>query len=164
LAVSTEILRTWRAPRQVVRRLLDAGQREDRALAWLMAGCFLVFVGQWPRLSREVALAPDGPPLDARVMGAFFGWVVVAPLLFYGLAAASHMVARLLGGRGTWFGARLALFWTLLAVSPLILLHGLVAGFMGPGPEMTITGAALALAFVGLWVVSLTEAERSHAG
>ena len=164
MAVTTEILRTYRAPRDVLRRLLAAGQREDRAVAFVMAACFVIFIAQWPRLSRAAALDPDAPPLEAQVMGTFFAWVLAAPLLFYALAALSHVVARMLGGRGTWYGARIALFWTLLAVSPLMLLHGLVAGFFGPGPELTITGAVVALAFCALWVISLIEAERPATG
>jgi hypothetical protein len=42
------------------------GRREDRALAMLIAACLVIFVAQWPRLSREAYLAPDGgPPLEA---------------------------------------------------------------------------------------------------
>jgi hypothetical protein len=37
--VSTDIVRTYRAPRRVVREKLANGEREDRALATLMAAC-----------------------------------------------------------------------------------------------------------------------------
>lgn len=160
MAVTTEILRTYRAPRAVLRGLLALGQREDRAVAYLLAACGLIFIGQLPRLSREAFLDPEGPSFEARTMGALFAWLIVAPLLAYALAALSHLVARLLGGRGTWYGARLALFWSLLAVAPLMLLHGLVAGFIGPGVELSLVGGAVALAFCALWVISLGEAEQ----
>ena len=160
MAITRDIARSYRAPRAVMRRLLDAGQREDRAIAYLMGACFVIFIGQWPRLRREAVLNPDGPPFDAQVGGALFAWLFLAPLMFYGIAALSHLAARLLGGRGTWFGARLALFWTLLAVSPLLLLYGMVAGLVGEGIELQITGAGVALAFALIWGISLSEAER----
>ena len=164
MALTTEIVRTYRAPRAVIRRLLDAGPREDRAIAWLMGACLIIFVGQWPRLQREAMLAPEGPPLDARIGAALFAWLFLAPLLFYGLAALSHIVALLFGGKGTWGRARVALFWSLLATSPLFLFQGLVAGLFGEGPEWRIASAATALAFLWIWGVSLREAETQREG
>jgi hypothetical protein len=160
LAITTEIVRTYRAPREVMRRLLSAGPREDRAIAYLMGACAIIFVGQWPRLQREATLNPDAPPLDAQLAGALFAWLFVAPLLFYGIAALSHLLARAVGGKGAWWSARIALFWSLLAVSPLMLLYGLVAGIVGPGRELSITGGVVLLAFLAIWGISLAEAER----
>lgn len=164
MAVTTEILRTYRAPRAVIRNLLDAAASDDkpegRALMWLMAACVVIFVGQWP-VARATAIAdPDGVPLDARLAGALFAWIFIAPLLAYGIAAASHLVAMLFGGRGSWLGARIALFWTLLCVSPLMLFHGLTTGFFLGGPETAISGGLVTLAFFALWLISLIEVER----
>src|SRR6056297_601672 len=55
--------------------------------------------------------------------------------------------------------SRLALFWTLLATTPAWLLHGLVRGFIGPGPAEQLVGAGLLLAFVTIWGICLREAE-----
>jgi hypothetical protein len=159
VALTTDILRTWADPRREVRRLLADGPREDRAVVWLLLACVLIFVAQMPRLRREATLAPDGPSFEALMAGAFFGWVLAAPVLLYAVAAASHVVARVLGGRGGWFGARVALFWSLLAISPALLANGLVAGLAGPGLLLTLTGAAVGLAFLALWGLSLLEAE-----
>ena len=160
MALTTEIVRTYRAPRAVMRRLLAKGPREDRAIAYLMGACIVIFIGQWPRLRREALMEPEGPPFEALVGAALFGWVFIMPLVFYGIAALSHIVARLFGGQGAWWSARIALFWTLLAVSPLMLFYGMVAGFIGPGPELTLAGLPVALAFVAIWGLSLAEAER----
>ena len=35
-----------------------------------------------------------------------------------------------MGGQGSAYGARLAVFWALLSSAPLVLLNGLVAGFI----------------------------------
>jgi hypothetical protein len=159
MAVTRDILRGWRAPRALIRAKLGQGVREDRALAVLMGACLLFFVAQWPRLSREAFLHPE-VPLDARMGGALLGWVFIAPLMFYALGAVSHLVARVFGGKGTWFSSRLALFWALLVVSPLVLLNGLVAGFIGGGTGATAVGVLVLAGFVYLWVSMLIEAER----
>jgi hypothetical protein len=158
MAVSAEIARSWRAPRAALRRQLDSGVGEDRALIYLVVACLLIFVAQWPRLAREAHLDPS-VPLDARVGAALLGWMFMAPLMFYALAALSHLLARLLGGKGSWFSARLALFWTMLVVSPLWLFYGLVAGFMGPGGAQMLTGIVLLAGFLGHWGLCLVEAE-----
>ena len=62
MAATNDILRSWTRPRAVMRNLLALGPREDRALAYLMVGCLVIFVAQWPRLSRRTYL--DGTPLD----------------------------------------------------------------------------------------------------
>ena len=91
----------------------------------------------------------------------FFAMLMIWPLMAYGLAGLTHLVARLLGGRGSWYSARLALFWALLASSPAWLLHGLVAGFIGPGPALSVVGGILLLAFLTIWALCLAEAERA---
>ena len=157
MPVAADIVATYRGPRRVMRRLLEMGTREDRALAVLMAGCVIVFVGQWPRLAREAHLS--GQELNPLLGGALMGWGFIAPLLLYTLAMVSHLVAKLLGGQGSGYGARMALFWSFLAASPLILLHGLVAGFIGPGIQLQIVGAVWLVIFGWFWSMNLREAE-----
>lgn len=171
MPVTQDILRAWRAPRAVIREKLGQGVREDRALAVLMGACGLMFVAQWPRLSREAHLGrlaaeaqgtpPDQVPgLDALLGINLFALLFMAPLLFYALAGLSHGVARALGGRGSAFAARLALFWALLAVAPAMLFQGLLAGFAGPGPALTAVGALVGLAFLAIWLSMLREVSK----
>lgn len=143
-----------------MRRLLAMGQREDRALIILMVACVIVFVAQMPRLARESHMS--GQDLDMLMGGALLGWLFLAPLFFYALAGLSHMIARLLGGQGDWYGARLALFWALLASTPLLLLHGLVAGFIGQGPQLQVVGVIWLVLFVWFWMAGLRQAERAE--
>jgi hypothetical protein len=159
MTVTGDMAATWRRPRQVFRAKLDQGPRDDRALAVLMGACFLVFIAQWPRLSRDATLDPS-VPLDARIGGALMATIFILPVLLYALAAVSHVAARALGGRGSPFGARLALFWALLCTAPLMLFQGLVAGLVGPGPGLLAVGVAVAAAFLWLWLTLLTEAAR----
>ncbi|WP_172295010.1 YIP1 family protein [Pseudoruegeria sp. HB172150] len=162
MAVTTDMAAMYRRPRAVVRRLQAAGPREDRALIFLMVACLLIFVAQWPRLSREAYLNPE-ISLQARLGGALFAWLFIVPLFAYLLAGASRLIARLFGGQGTGYSARLALFWSLLAAAPLWLLNGLVAGFVGPGLALNITGGLALAIFLLFWGVSLRETEKADA-
>lgn len=157
MPLTSDITATYRGPRRTMRRILGRGTREDRALACLMAGCVLAFVSQWPVLARQAHLTDA--PLPPMLGGALMGWIFIAPLFFYALAAVSRIIARLLGGQGDWFGARMALFWAWLAAAPVLLLYGLVRGFIGDGPAQLVTGALWCLLFVWFWLSSLIEAE-----
>lgn len=158
MAVVAEIVQSWRNPRRVIRDRLDDGVREDRALAVLMGACLLIFVAQWPRLARDAYIDPS-TPLDMRLGGAMLGWIFLAPLALYLIAAVTHLIAKLLGGQGSWFGARMALFWALLATAPFWLINGLVAGFVGPGLALTVTGVFALAAFLVVWLLATIEAE-----
>lgn len=160
MTVVAEIVQSWRSPRRVIRDRLDDGVREDRALAVLMGACLLIFVAQWPRLARDAFLDPS-TPLEMRLGGAMLGWVFLAPLALYLIAALTHLVAKLLGGKGSWFGARMALFWALLSTAPFWLVNGLVAGFVGPGLVLTATGVFALAAFLLVWLLAIIEAESS---
>ena len=164
MAVTADIMRSWRGPRAVMRDLLAQGKREDRALAYLIVFCLLVFVAQWPRLARTAAgfdLAPGAEPRDLMQMMSYelFAWITIWPLAFYGIAAVSHLVAKVFRGRGTFYTARLALFWSLLASVPVLLLYGLMAGFLGPVAGTHLVGAAWGVGFLWIWLQSLREAE-----
>ena len=147
-----------------MRDLLAQGRREDRAIVYLMVSCFLIFVAQWPRLRRVAGgFEPSPWPAEMNFEGmmtyTFFGAVIILPLFMYGVAALSHLVAKIFGGKGSLYTARLALFWTLLATSPLFLFYGLVRGLIGPGPQAVLVGAVGAVVFLLIWVQSLREAE-----
>ena len=159
MAVSSDILGTWRSPRAVIARLLSIGPREDRSIAYLMAGCLLIFVAQWPRLSRIAYEA--GTELDRLIAYEFLSWLVIWPLLFYGLAAALHAGMRLLRRRSAPWSARVALFWALLAASPAGLLYGLLSGLVGQTTGVHIVGAIWLVAFV-IFVVQGLRAGEAH--
>lgn len=160
MSVAANMLSSWRHPRKVMRRLLDAPRREDKTLAYLMAACLILFVAQWPRLARAAYLDPS-VPLDARLGGALLGILFLAPPLFYLIAGTSRIVARALGGQGSYYSARLALFWALLATGPAILFQGLCAGFLGDVPSTSLVGIGVAALFFFLWIANMLEAERA---
>jgi hypothetical protein len=156
MALVTDIVATYRGPGRVVDRLLSAPEHEGRALALLMGACIMVFISQWPVLARRAHL--EDQDLQMLLGGSMMAWVFIAPLIFYVLAYIAYLVARVLGGTGSAYGARLALFWALLASSPLILLNGLVAGFIGQGPQLTVVGILWTLVFAWFWVAGMRRA------
>ena len=158
VSIRRDILATYRRPGDVVRSLLAEGQREDRALFFVMLACGLIFVAQLPRLAREAHL--QGLDLNMHMGGSLMAWIFIAPLALYGLAALARLLGLALGGKGSMYGARVALFWAMLAASPLILLHGLVAGFIGDGLELDIVGLIWFLCFGWFWIAGSYAQER----
>ncbi|MFW8634677.1 YIP1 family protein [Cribrihabitans pelagius] len=155
MSVTTDIPATYRRPRRVFARLLGMGPREDRLLAMLIAACCLLFVAQMPKLAREAHLT--GQELNMLLGGSLLGLVFILPLLLYALSWLVHLIARAAGGQGGSYQARLALVWALLAASPLILLHGLVSGFIGPGPAQDLVGFLWCIVFVWFWVSGMIQ-------
>ncbi|RBW55941.1 YIP1 family protein [Ruegeria sp. A3M17] len=158
MPLTSDIVATYRGPGRVVRRLLDLGPREDRALMFVMAFCIVAFIAQLPSLARRAHI--EGLELDMLMGGALMGTVIILPLFFYLLAFVSYGAARLVGGQGTSYGARLALFWALLSSTPLVLLNGLVGGFIGSGPALTLVGIGWFAVFLWFWLSGLSQAQR----
>ncbi len=158
MAATRDILATYRGPGRVLRRLLGQGPREDRALIYLMIGCLMVFVAQTPRLARQAWLT--GEDLGMLMGASLLAWLFIAPLIFYILAGLSQLVMRLFGSSSTAYTARMALFWALLASSPVMLLWGLTAGFVGPGIEMTGVGVLWLGVFFWFWIGGLLAARK----
>jgi hypothetical protein len=157
MGMANDILRSWRAPRRVMRDMLDRGAREDHALAVLFGACLLIFVAQWPALARAAHLDPS-VPLMARIGGALMGWMFIAPLLLYAIAGLAQGAVWLTGRRADGLAVRLALFWALLVSAPLWLLHGLLRGLVGTGLFTTASGFVVLGAFFLLWGALMREA------
>ncbi|MEO0783417.1 MAG: YIP1 family protein [Pseudomonadota bacterium] len=161
MPVTLDIVATYRGPRRVMRRLISLGEHEGRALATLVAGCLVTFVAQWPRLAREAHITEQD--LQPLLGGALMGWVFIAPLIFYLLAFIAFLVCKAFGATGSAYNSRFAMFWSFLAASPLILLHGLVAGFIGPGAGLSFVGILWCVVFLWFWLSNMREAGWGHA-
>jgi hypothetical protein len=157
MALTSDIVEGWRHPRRVVRRHLARGVSEPFAFSLLAVFLLVAFIAQWPVASRAVHLQPE-VLMTQRLVAAGLGVLATIPL-WYGLAALSHLVARAFGGQGGWYGARIALFWSLVAISPMVLLQGLVGGFLGQGVQATALGLVVLAAFLALWLAAMREAE-----
>lgn len=155
MSVVLDIVRTYRSPRKVMTRRVGMRPREDRALAVLMGACVLIFVAQWPRLAREAYL-DDAIGFDALLAGALFAWLMMAPLLFYVIALAVQGVLRLVRRTASGYAVRMMLFWGLLAATPLFLLTGLTAGFVGEGVALSVVSALSLAALLVFWGVGIS--------
>ncbi|GLT10305.1 YIP1 family protein [Sulfitobacter sp. G21635-S1] len=162
MAATRDIVATYRGPGRVVRRLLGQGAREDRALLYLMIGCLLVFVAQTPRLARQAYVT--GEDLGMLMGGTLLAWLFIAPLILYAVAALSQLAGRAFGRGPGGYGARIALFWALLAAAPVMLLWGLTAGFVGPGIEMNLVGLVWLGIFGWFWAAGYRAAMAEQAG
>ena len=151
MSIVADILRTYRAPRAVQARRMGGEPREDRLLACLLAACALIYVAQWPRLAREAWIDPS-VGLDARLAGALFSWLMVMPLVFYALALLLAFLLRLVRSDVAGYECRAAVFWALLASTPLWLFAGLLGGF-APGAGWSLV-SGLALAAVVVFVIA----------
>lgn len=156
MAAVDDIRRSYRAPRVVMREHLSRLKSEPRAMTFLLSALIVIFIGQWPRLSRTAFEADQ--PMVGLMVGTGLALLAMVPV-FYGLAAISHLIAKVLGGQGNYYRSRLALFWALFTVSPLMLLQGLVAGFIGAGQQASFLGYGVGLVFVLIWGAGLRVAE-----
>lgn len=157
-SLSGAILRSFRAPREVVRDLLAQDRREGRLMLYLTLALGIVFVAQWPRLLREASAEIGFEPLFA---GALFGIMFVGPLLAYGLAALMGLLLRPVAPVEP-FAVRLALFWALLVTAPLMLFQAALASVAGAGGlAERLSGYAVLAAFVLLLAAGLRVAVES---
>lgn len=160
MSVVGEILATWRGPAGPIGRLLSAGPREDRSLVILIAAAVLMFIARTPDLARRAALNPE-VPLQAQMGITLFVMLFLIPVLAYAVAMISHLVMRALGRQGAAYGARVALFWAMLAIVPGLLLHGLLSGLNGGETAGTrLVGLVVFAAFLWFWGRGLQLAYR----
>jgi hypothetical protein len=153
MSVTQDIVATYRRPRRIVAQHVKRGQNEPRALMFLMLACGLMFIAQLPLMSRQAY--EEKSDVNALMGAALMGWIFIAPLLFYAIAWVSNGAMRVITGYFNGFGARLALFWALLAATPLMLLQGLVAGFIGKGLELTIAQCLWFFVLLWFWISGL---------
>lgn len=151
------VLQSWWAPRRVVRGL--AGMTDATLLAVLMLAMVLTLLAQAPFHARAAQLDPS-IPLDARLGGAAMGAMFMMPLLAYAVAGLVAILSRATPWRLDARSSRIALFWALLAVAPAMLLAGLVAGLIGPGPALVLTRSVAGLGFLFIWGAGVAALAR----
>lgn len=158
MAFAPDLVESWHHPARVVRRHLQRPRSESFIFTFLFVFLLVAFVAQWPSAARETHLHPEVPMIQ-RLFATGLALGATLPV-WYGLAALSRLIAKAMGGRGDWYGARAALFWALAVISPAMLLQGLTAGFLGQGPQATALGALIGFAFLILWFAMLRESEK----
>lgn len=162
MSTASAILKSYRTPRAVARSLREAGADEGTGLTWLFVACILFFVAQLPELARVAHLSNGETPFFGLALGTFFGTLLLAPIVFYVFASLTHYIARLFGGCGRPTDARLAMFWGLLAASPLVLVQGLMSGFLGQSAAAGGVALICFVAFLWVWLNGLIELEKAR--
>ena len=146
--IAPRVLASWRRPGQVVRGL--SPMSEGAMLAVLMGAMLVFLIAQAPGHARATALDP-AVPMAGRMAGALTAVLLMMPLVAYVVASLVALASRLTRWRLAAEDSRLALFWALLAISPAMLLAGLVEGLIGPGPALTITRLIAGIGFLFIW-------------
>ncbi|MDO5603603.1 MAG: hypothetical protein Q4G25_00440 [Paracoccus sp. (in: a-proteobacteria)] len=146
------VLASWRRPGRVMRDL--SPMSEGALLATLMGAMLVFLIAQTPGHARAAALDPS-VPLAGRMAGAVMAVIFLLPLLAYAVAALVSFAMRLAGRPVAPEDSRLALFWSLLAISPAMLLGGLTEGLAGPGPALTLVRVVTGIGFIVIWGAGL---------
>jgi hypothetical protein len=97
----------------------------------------------------------------ARLYWSGFFWIFLWPLILYAVSGLVFLLARLARQPLSGFDVRMTLFWAYLASIPLILLVGMTAGFIGPGPQLQVLGFAWLAVFFWFWISGLIAARKS---
>lgn len=147
MSLMRNIARSYRAPGKVVSGLATGDLREPQVLFFGLLACGLIYVAQWPGLSRAAALDPS-ITFEQRMGGALFGVMFLLPLVLYAIAGALQLGLRIFARPVPGLHARLAFFWALLAVTPLMLLQGGMTAFLGAHPAVAAFGFVVAGAFL----------------
>jgi len=159
MALLADMAETYVAPARVMRRLLAAQPAERILLGLLMGAILVAFV---VRLPGQVAQyqPTQAAPVEGFVAATMVGALIFAPLFMYSLAFLSHLIAKSLGGRGSFYGARLALFWALFALQPVLILTTFATSYLPLTPVISLIAAAV---FFIVWGINLVTAERYSA-
>jgi len=160
MSASGEIIRAYRGFGASMKRRLDEHPGEERLLIYLVIAILLFFVARIPNLLEVSAIQATA---DISIQAIFVTNLVssffFAPLMLYLVAALSHLVAKAFGGKGTSYGARLALFWTLLVIAPLSLVSTMLQAAFPADWFSSILLVGLFLFFTFVWGTCLSVSE-----
>jgi len=138
MSVIRNIYDSYRRPATVYQSFVTDHFEEKTALGFLAGGCLLACISRWPTAARDAYLSDQA--LDMLLGAALFAWIFIAPLLFYALAGVLTLLLFIGGLRDIGLPLRLSLFWSFLAAAPLMLIYGLVSGFLGRGVLTNLIG------------------------
>ncbi len=158
MALTQDIAATYKGPARVTSRFLAQGRNEVRGLLFLLVAGVLMFIASAPFQAREAQLDPQ-VPLIARLYWSAFFCIFILPILVYLFAACIWVLARIARRRISGYAIRFTLIWALLASTPVLLLLGLTAGFIGPGVQVQVLSFIWLAIFGWFWSAGLLSAE-----
>ena len=145
MSVVSNVLYTYRSPSKAFERMYARPDSEATSLGYLMGACFLTYVAQWPYLARQAHLEEFN--LQTNLAASLLAWLLIAPLLLYTLAIVLYFFHKFFKGSKSSAQIRMGLFWSFLAATPIMMLFGLVKGFLGHGTAASIVGFFWFVAF-----------------
>ncbi|WP_299417023.1 YIP1 family protein [uncultured Sulfitobacter sp.] len=160
MALTQDIVATYRGPSRVIRRFLAQGRNEVRALLFVLIAGVLMFIAAAPYQAREAQLDPD-IPFQARLYWSAFFFILIFPILVYLFAFCIQALSWIARRKVTGYAIRFTLIWALLASTPVILLLGLTAGFIGPSIQLQLVGFIWLAVFGWFWATGLLCADGS---
>lgn len=156
-----DIVGAYGGLRASMRNQIERGNDEPRLMAYLAFGCFVIFLSFLPRL-----LATDLSGTDQSIAAGIIIWFFVvmffAPLMLYGIAAISHMIAKGFGAKGPYQNARHAIAWMLVVLSPALIVKAMLSSVfitLEVPLALSILNAVLALIVLRIWGAFLAECE-----
>ena len=131
------ILGAWADLRGSMRAELDRDPSEGRLLFYVMFAGLFRFVGAAMVLAYgPLALTMPEDVFRGQIAASFVAIFFLLSLLYYAVAATGGALARAMGGTGSWYDSRAAMFWAALVAAPAILASKLLALVLAglPGP------------------------------
>lgn len=149
MSVVINISKTYYKPIQTYSKLFASGASEKENLAYLVGGCFISFIAEWPAQARLAF--ENQQPVDGLMGAILLSNLFLLPLVFYLISMIIYFFAKIFRSNILAFEVRLIVFWAYLAATPMLLLVGLVEGFLGKNFLYFITSAvwlSVFLAFI----------------
>ncbi len=145
-----------------MQRQLEARPREARLLAYAFLIGLTGFVAGLPAAVEQARSLDVEDALVAVLTGRLFGAIFLLPLFLYALALTLRGAARVLGGQGSGYDTRLALFWALVLSLPLVVFAGPLAAALPAGIAAALPGLVAFGLFLWILAHCLSEAESFH--
>jgi Yip1-like protein len=156
-----DIVQTYSAPKQVLARKMADIPGEPHLLAYVVFATILSFLARLPGM---IDGNNSGQPLEALVGANFVASIIFAPLFLYALAALTRLASKIFGGKGSWQSARLALFWPLIALQPLLIVAQFLETLALPALVSVGLSWGSAVFFLWLWYSGMQLSEWPEKG
>jgi hypothetical protein len=153
MSVVINISKTYYKPIQTYSKLFASGASEKENLAYLVGGCFISFVAEWPVQSRQAFT--NQQPIDELMGAILLSTLFLLPLVFYFFSIVFYFCAKILGSNILAVELRLIFFWAYLATAPILLLVGLVEGFLGKKLSIFYGSWAVAYSFFYIYLFGI---------
>ena len=93
MSVVINISKTYYKPNQTYTKLFAAGASEKENLAYLVGGCVISFVAQWPAQSRQAFI--NQQPVDELMGAILLSNLFLLPLIFYLVSAIIFIILKI---------------------------------------------------------------------